>query len=69
MICGSSRRSFEYPGSRNPLPSSVSKYSVATNLQGNKRNQFHPMLTGLHARCVAQARTLPVLLDRAPSMS
>jgi hypothetical protein len=28
VICGSSRRSFENPGSRNPSPASVSKYSV-----------------------------------------
>ena len=28
VICGSSRRSLENPGSRNPSPLSVSKYSV-----------------------------------------
>ena len=28
VICGSSRRSFEKPLSRNPSPASVSKYSV-----------------------------------------
>ena len=31
VICGSSRRSLENPGSRNPSPSSVSKYSVVTS--------------------------------------
>ena len=30
VICGSSRRSFEKPGSRNPSPVSVSKYKVLT---------------------------------------
>jgi hypothetical protein len=31
VICGSSRRSFEKPGSRNPSPWPVSKYSVLTS--------------------------------------
>lgn len=31
VVCGSSRRSLENPGSRNPSPSSVSKYSVETS--------------------------------------
>jgi hypothetical protein len=31
VICGSRRRSFENPGSRNPSPASVSKYSVDTS--------------------------------------
>jgi hypothetical protein len=31
VICGSSRRSLENPGSRNPSPVSVSKYSVVTS--------------------------------------
>ena len=31
VICGSSLRSFENPGSRNPSPVSVSKYSVETS--------------------------------------
>ena len=31
VICGSSRRSLENPGSRNPSPASVSKYSVDTS--------------------------------------
>jgi hypothetical protein len=31
VICGSSRRSVENPGSRNPSPSSVSKYKVDTS--------------------------------------
>jgi hypothetical protein len=32
VICGSSRRSLENPLSRNPSPSSVSKYSVYADL-------------------------------------
>jgi hypothetical protein len=31
VICGSSRRSFEKPGPRNPSPASVSKYKVLTS--------------------------------------
>jgi len=31
VICGSSRRSLENPGSRNPSPASVSKYKVDTS--------------------------------------
>jgi hypothetical protein len=31
VICGSSLRSLENPGSRNPSPASVSKYSVETS--------------------------------------
>jgi hypothetical protein len=31
VICGSRRRSLEKPGSRNPSPASVSKYSVETS--------------------------------------
>jgi len=31
VICGSRRRSFEKPGSRNPSPVSVSKYNVDTS--------------------------------------
>ena len=31
VICGSSLRSLENPGSRNPSPASVSKYSVDTS--------------------------------------
>ena len=31
VICGSSRRSLEKPGSRNPSPASVSKYNVLTS--------------------------------------
>jgi hypothetical protein len=31
VICGSSRRSLEKPGSRKPSPASVSKYSVDTS--------------------------------------
>jgi hypothetical protein len=32
VICGSSRRSFEKPGSRNPSPWPVSKYRVYADL-------------------------------------
>ena len=31
VICGSNRRSLENPGSRNPSPTSVSKYRVDTS--------------------------------------
>jgi hypothetical protein len=31
------------------------------NLEGNRRNRFHQTLTGVRARCVAQARALPAL--------
>jgi hypothetical protein len=31
VICGSSRRSWKKPGSRNPSPVSVSKYSLDTS--------------------------------------
>jgi hypothetical protein len=31
------------------------------NLQGNQHNLFHPVLTGVRAECVAQARALPVV--------
>ena len=31
VICGSSRRSLENPGSRNPSPGAVSKYKVDTS--------------------------------------
>jgi hypothetical protein len=33
------------------------------NLKGNQRNPFHPVLTQVRARCVAQARALPVLAN------
>ena len=33
------------------------------NLKGNKHNQFHPVLTEMRAKCVAQARDLTVLLN------
>jgi hypothetical protein len=32
VICGSSRRSLEKPGWRNPSPASVSKYNVYADL-------------------------------------
>ena len=35
------------------------------NLKGNKRNQFHPVLTAARARSVAQARSLPIVLKPA----
>jgi hypothetical protein len=33
------------------------------NLKGNQHNPFHLVLTGVRARCVAEARTLPVLAN------
>lgn len=39
----------------------IAELDLPLNLQGNKRNQFHPVLTAARARCVAQARALPVL--------
>ena len=35
VICGSSRRSFESPGSRNPSPVSISNYRVVTSYKIN----------------------------------
>ena len=40
----------------------IGALDLPLNLQGNKRNHhFHAVLTGVRARCVMQARALPVL--------
>lgn len=39
----------------------IAELDLPLNLMGNKRNQFHPVLTELRAKCVAHARNLPVL--------
>lgn len=41
----------------------ISTLDLPLNLQGNKHNQFHAVLTGVRARCVAQARALPVVIN------
>ena len=45
----------------------VRNLDLPLNLQGNSRNRFHPELTEARARCLAQARALPVLSDQANS--
>ena len=47
VICGSSRRSFENPLSRNPSPASVSKYKVETS--------YSTRLAGPSRACAAHA--------------
>jgi hypothetical protein len=39
----------------------IAALDLPLNLMGNKRNQFHAMLTEVKAKCVARARTLPTL--------
>jgi hypothetical protein len=39
----------------------IRELDLPLNLQGNSRNAFHPALTDARARCLAQARALPVL--------
>jgi hypothetical protein len=39
----------------------IASVDLPLNLEGNSRNQFHQVLTGARARCVAQADALPVL--------
>lgn len=39
----------------------IGTLDLPLNLQGNPHNQFHPVLTGARARCVAQAKALPVV--------
>src|ERR1017187_4832410 len=39
----------------------IRQLDLPLNLLGNSRNRFHPELTGARARCLAQARALPVL--------
>ena len=39
----------------------IRELDLPLNLQGNSRNGFYPALTDARARCLAQARALPVL--------
>lgn len=41
----------------------IAALDLPLNLKGNKRNPFHRVLTEARARCVAQARELPVLVN------
>lgn len=39
----------------------VAALDLPLNLQANSHNQFHPVLTAARAKCVAQAKALPVM--------
>ena len=39
----------------------IAAVDVPLNLQGNPHNRFHSVLTEVCARCVAQAKALPVV--------
>jgi hypothetical protein len=39
----------------------IAALDLPLNLQGNPHNRFHSVLTGVRARCVAQARSLPAV--------
>jgi len=39
----------------------IATLDVPLNLQGNPLNLFHPVLAGVRAECVAQAKALPVV--------
>ena len=39
----------------------IATLDLPLNLQGNPLNQFHPVLAGMRAECVAQAKALPVV--------
>jgi hypothetical protein len=39
----------------------IAKLDLPLNLQGNSHNRFHSILTGVRARCVAQAEALSVV--------
>jgi hypothetical protein len=39
----------------------IGALDLPLNLQGNKHNKFHAVLTGVRAQCVANARALPVV--------
>jgi hypothetical protein len=41
----------------------ISALDLPLNLTGNKHNQFHPVLADVRARCAAQAKDLPVLVN------
>jgi hypothetical protein len=45
----------------------IAALDVPLNLQGNQHNRFHPVLTGLRARCVARARELIAVADAGAS--
>jgi hypothetical protein len=42
----------------------IAALDLPLNLKGNQRNSFHRVLTQARARCVAQARALPVLANQ-----
>jgi hypothetical protein len=39
----------------------IATLDLPLNLQGNSRNQFHPVLTRVRAKCVEEAKALPIL--------
>lgn len=39
----------------------IATLDLPLNLQANSHNRFHPVLTAARARCVAQAKVLPVV--------
>jgi hypothetical protein len=41
----------------------IAGLDLPLNLKGNRGNPFHPVLTGVRARCVARARALPALAN------
>jgi hypothetical protein len=41
----------------------IAGLDLPLNLQGNRNNAFHPVLTGIRRRCVERARALPVLAN------
>ena len=41
----------------------IAALDLPLNLKGNQGNSFHPVLSEVRARCVAQARSLPVLAN------
>ena len=41
----------------------IAALDLPLNLQGNPHNRFHSVLTAARARCVAQARALPVVTN------
>jgi len=41
----------------------ITALDLPLNLKGNQRNSFHPVLSETRARCVAQARSLPALVN------
>jgi GIY-YIG catalytic domain len=41
----------------------IAALDLPLNLQGNSHNRFHSILTGARAKCVAQAKAMPVLAN------